>query len=119
MLKNYKKDINGVIRQIKINGKFNYDQNYSKIRYDRLGQIGDYMSLMRFGYIVKIIKRLPKSILDVGYGNGSFIKCAHSIMNKNCYANDIDPPYPLKNKNIKFESDIFRKSYDVITFLMF
>jgi len=108
MLKNYEKTIDGVIHQIDgvpIPYDFPYIQQYTRY--------GDQMSYLRFGFIVGSLGRIPESILDVGYGNGSFLKVSQNIVKK-CYGNDVSP-YPVPNGAIKV-SNIMEDFYDVITF---
>jgi hypothetical protein len=59
------------------------------------------------------IQTTPKSILDVGYGNGSFLKACQNIIH-NCYGFDISD-YPIPDKVSRVE-DIYSSHYDVVTF---
>jgi SAM-dependent methyltransferase len=71
------------------------------------------MSFLRLGYLIGSIGYIPKSILDVGYGNGDFLlRCCDII--ENCYGNDISS-YPLPI-NVKFVQDITENFFEVITF---
>jgi hypothetical protein len=112
MLPNYIRDENNVIRQIEKQG-FVYDQSYVNMRYDSYGVQTEFMSHLRLGYIIGALGYVPEKILDVGYGNASFLKTCSSVI-KNCYGHDISG-YPLPN-NITFVADIFKDSYDVVTF---
>jgi hypothetical protein len=113
MLQNYKILENGIIKQIKINKKIEYDQNYIKNSYDNYGEKVNYISYLRLGYLIGSLGFVPKSILDVGYGNGIFLKNAKNII-PNCYGNDITD-YNLPD-NIIFIKNIFSQHFDVITF---
>ena len=53
------------------------------------------------------------SILDVGYGNGEFIKTCSKVI-PNCYGNDISG-YPIPD-GIEFIEDIYSKQFDVTCF---
>lgn len=113
MLDNYDVNEDGIIFQVN-RSPFNYDleyaSNYSQGRY---GEVGNYMSYLRLGNIIGAIQKIPSSILDIGYGNGAFIKvCADTIEDVN--GNDITD-YPLPDK-VKFVSDIFSRHFEVITF---
>jgi len=52
-------------------------------------------------------------LLDVGYGNGDFLKvCSQKV--KSCYGNDVSN-YPLPN-GVKFIEDITKHEFDVVCF---
>ncbi len=111
MLENYNITNEGVIYQVK-KKPFNYNSNYIET-YNNYGEIGKYMSYLRLGNIIGSINRIPESILDIGYGNGSFLEVCSSII-KDCNGNDISN-YPVP-KNCKFVEDKFSRHFDVITF---
>lgn len=110
MLENYEKDHNGVIKQIN-REPFHYDLEYVNKRYNTYST-NDIMSHLRLGYLIGSIGREPKSILDVGYGNGAFLKLASEKFK--CYGHDISN-YPTPD-NVEFVGDIFNKQFDVICF---
>ncbi|WP_321778926.1 class I SAM-dependent methyltransferase [Sulfurimonas sp.] len=113
MLNNYKLDSNGVIKQIKIN-KISYDERYINNRYNTYNS-GENMSFSRLGYLLGVLKdEKISSILDVGYGNGDFLKTASKYIEK-CVGSDIPPMYPLP-KHIKTVESIYDDNYDVICF---
>lgn len=112
MLDNYEKDNYGVIKQQKITKKFLYDSNYSIQRYDSYKELSNYMSYLRYGFILGSIGRLPESIIDVGYGNGSFLKVCSKTIQK-CYGIDVSD-YPIPNNCQKLKT--FDRHFDVITF---
>jgi hypothetical protein len=112
MIPNYDCDNNGVIFQQK-NTPINYDTKYVKNRYDTYGELANYMGYLRLGYIVGGLGRIPESVLDVGYGNGAFLKVCTNII-PDCYGNDITG-YGLP-KGCSFVEDITSKHFDVITF---
>lgn len=113
MIDNYEKLENGLIRQISISEKTNYGKEYVDTRYNSYGELCNYMSYLRYGYIVSVLNRFPTSILDVGYGNGSFLSvCARNKQTK-CFGNDIsDYPVPENCERIYDLGGFF----DVITF---
>jgi hypothetical protein len=114
MLNNYSINQDGVIHQNKIlNTLQSYDIDYVNTRYNSYGEKGLQMAYYRLGFILGQIQPTPNSILDIGYGNGDFLKVASSII-PNCYGNDISN-YPLP-ENINFVKDITSHHYDVITF---
>ena len=78
LLENYEKLDNGVIRQVN-REPYNYDFDYSN-DYNKLGEIGKRMSYLRLGYLLGVLDFTPKSILDIGYGNGDFLEaCVNTI----------------------------------------
>lgn len=111
MIDNYSIDKNGVIYQI--NKKiFKYDVEYAS-NYDKHGELNNYMSYLRYAYLVGAINKVPSSILDVGYGNGAFLNiCKKTI--SNCYGYDISN-YSIPEGCIYVDSMNSQK-YDVITF---
>lgn len=112
MLENYHKTIDGVIKQIN-RKEYDYSIDYTDSRYSIFNDRGNILNL-RLGYIIGSIGYIPNSLLDVGYGNGDFLKnCKLSI--PKLYGNDIQPAYPLE-KGIKFIDDITSIEVDVITF---
>jgi len=112
MLDNYIKLENGVIKQDKVN-VIKYDEDYVVNSYNSYGELGLRMSNLRLGYLIGSIGKVPDSILDVGYGNGDFLKTCTSII-PNCYGNDISG-YEAPN-GVSFVDDITKEHYDVITF---
>jgi|TARA_B110000908_G_C10258587_1_gene457421 hypothetical protein len=112
MLPNYEKTQDGVITQI-ICKPYNYSLEYSDSRYSVFNDRGNILNL-RLGYIIGSIGHIPKSLMDVGYGNGDFLDCCKNSI-KELYGNDIEPAYPLKD-NIKFVKDITSVEAEVITF---
>jgi 2-polyprenyl-3-methyl-5-hydroxy-6-metoxy-1,4-benzoquinol methylase len=112
MLENYKKHNNGVIEQItKI--KFNYNKDYINNSYNTYGELGMRMAHQRLGYLIGSLGFIPESLLDVGYGNGDFLKVASSIIPLT-YGNDIST-YPIPENSI-FIDDPYNISVDVVTF---
>lgn len=108
MLENYKIDKFGVIHQINIE-KFNYDIDYNN-NYNKLGELGLRMSHLRLGYLIGSLGFIPNSILDIGVGNGDFIKTSSNII-ENCYINDITK---IEIKNTTWVDDI-NIEVDIIT----
>lgn len=111
MIDNYELDSNGVLYQV-TKTPIKYDEKYSSA-YDNYGESTNYMSHLRLGFIVGSIGNVPNSILDVGYGNGSFLKTSRQIVS-NCYGYDVSG-VNLPD-NIGVVDSLFGKHYDVITF---
>jgi hypothetical protein len=113
MIENYKILKNGVIKQINFVNKIQeYNSNYINDRYNQYGEKGPQMAGLRLGYLIGILGKLPKSLLDVGYGNGDFLKVCQQGIEK-CYGNDVSG-YPIP-EGVTFVENIFDKHYDVIT----
>ncbi len=112
VLDNYKKDLNGVLHQVKIS-KIQYDEEYVKTRYSAYHTTAA-MSHLRLGYLLGAINFIPNSILDVGYGNGDFLNTASRII-KNCYGHDIEPAFPLP-KHIVSKKSLYDEYYDIVCF---
>jgi hypothetical protein len=110
MLDNYTAVSNGVIQQIS-RDTFKYDQSYVKQSY--LHSLVENMSYLRLGYILGNIPETPRSLLDVGYGSGSFLQISSQII-KDTYGHDING-YPIPATS-KFVENIQENYYDIITF---
>jgi hypothetical protein len=111
MIKNYEILENGLIRQINfVNTIQKYDFDYVNQRYNQYGEKGPQMAGLRLGYLIGVLGFVPNSILDVGYGNGDFLKVTQQGINS--YGNDISE-YPIP-QNSEFIQDIFEKHFDVI-----
>ena len=100
MIENYQILKNGLIKQINFVNKIQeYNIDYVNERYNQYGEKGPQMAGLRFGYLIGVLGFVPKSVLDIGYGNGDFLKVCTSYIT-DCYGNDVSN-YPLP-KNIKF-----------------
>jgi hypothetical protein len=110
---NYEILENGLIKQKCILNKSNiYNIDYIDKRYNTYGEKGPQMSGLRLGYLIGVLGYLPKSILDIGYGNGDFLKiCRNSI---DSYGNDISG-YPIP-EGVTYIDNIFDNHFDVISF---
>ena len=111
MLDGYTLLPNGVIKQNKIFGALQkYDIKYVQERYDTYGDNNEKMAKLRFDVITRTIGRLPTDVLDIGYGNGSFLKYAGKFCKT--YGSDISG-YPVPD-GCEFVSNIGEKKYDVV-----
>jgi hypothetical protein len=113
MIDNYNITEEGIIKQIK-KEKFNYDYDYSN-NYNSQNYLKESLILnsLRLSFVISSFKKIPNSILDVGYGNGSFLDLSKRKI-KNCYGFDVsDYPVPFNCKKIE---DIMGIKVDVITF---
>jgi hypothetical protein len=112
ILENYEVVEFGIIKQQKI-FKIEYNYQYSS-QYNSYGSMTKYLSCLRLGILIDTIKKIPSSILDVGYGNGSFLSLCSNTIPK-CFGNDLHQTYKLPN-NCEFVDNIFEKEFEVITF---
>jgi len=112
MIEGYEIFKNKVIKQIDPK-PFVYDEKYVEDRYDTYGIECDKMSNLRLGYIVGTTGGLPTSVLDIGYGNGSFLKICKEG-NIKTFGTDVSN-YGLKHGEFVEFDDIFNKTFDVIT----
>ena len=113
MIKNYEILENGLIRQINfVNTIQKYDFDYVNQRYNQYGEKGPQMAGLRLGYLIGVLGFVPNSILDVGYGNGDFLKVCKNVIES--YGNDVSG-YPVP-EGVTYTDNIFDKHYDVISF---
>ena len=116
MLDNYKRLKNGVIKQLNfIHSIKEYNIDYIKNSYDspQYKEGSTYMSYLRLGYLLGNLKKVPDKILDVGYGNGDFLKAAKNCIPK-CFGfeiNNYDIPIDCFNVD-----NIYNQDYDVVCF---
>jgi hypothetical protein len=111
MLENYTRLENGVIKQINVS-KIAYDYDYSN-KYNQYGEKANYISYLRLGVLLGLLKKTPNSLVDVGYGNGAFLKACQSSI-PSLYGCDLSNyPVPDGCKKIDF-TDI--SNVDVVCF---
>jgi len=102
---------NGLIKQ-KIINKIEYNYKYSN-QYNNYGEKSNYLSYLRLGILLGNINFIPKTILDIGYGNCNFLDASKNIIKK-CYWFDISD-YPVSEGIIRVDN-IFNKHYDIVCF---
>lgn len=112
MLDNYHVNEDGLIYQVR-REPFTYDTEYVKHRYDTYGHLNGLMSHLRLGYIVGSIGHVPYSLIDIGYGNGAFLKACAGVV-EHCYGYDVSG-YPLP-EHASWAEDWRTRPVDVITF---
>lgn len=111
MLNNYYVDEFGIIHQKETTPFFRvYAHDYNSH-----GVKSNYISYLRLGYIFGTIQNAKDctSILDVGFGNGDFLRASQNCFDV-CAGNDLIYDY-LPEGCVKQE-DITKKYYDIITF---
>jgi hypothetical protein len=107
----YKIHSNGVIEQIDKTPSVKYGIDYSA-KYDSYGDLADRMSYLRLGYIIGAGLKID-FILDVGFGNGAFLRTAAKSI-KHRYGADFTDAYLPDTCN--FVSDITSVSVDCVCF---
>ena len=109
---NYETLDTGVIKQIKVE-KIPYNFEYSN-KYNDYGEKSNYLSYLRFGVLIAVLNKIPDSIVDIGYGNGDFLRVCKNANIKNVYGCDISD-YPVPNGCIKIDISEIKNS-DVVCF---
>lgn len=101
----------GVIHQLNYE-KIEYNYDYSN-NYNSHGERGVQFAYLRLGVLLGILGKTPDSLLDVGYGNGDFLKVASQTI-PHCYGADLsDYPVPPLCKKVDLDE---KRYYDVICF---
>ena len=111
MHSNYSRLPNGIIKQKEVT-KIEYLFEYSNA-YNKYAERSLQFSHLRLGVLLGAIGKTPQSLLDVGYGNGDFLKVASSCI-KNCYGSDLSE-YPVPATCTKVDL-LDNRFYDVICF---
>jgi SAM-dependent methyltransferase len=102
----------GICRQL--NPKtVNYDKDYIAT-YNSYAEWGARMAYLRLGFLLGTLPEIPNSVLDVGYGNGDFLKACANII-PNVFGYDISPAYPIEP--IPVVDNLYFGQYDVVCFL--
>ena len=102
MLENYIRLDNGVIKQVNVQ-KISYDFDYSN-KYNNYGEKANYISYLRLGVLLGLLKKTPNSLVDVGYGNGAFLSACKGTI-PTLYGCDIsDYPVPEGCQKIDIQS---------------
>lgn len=111
MIENYNKDQFGVIHQTTFD-RYHYNSEYVT-HYNEYKILTQYMGFLRLGYICGAIGKF-NSVLDVGFGNGAFLKAAETMPVK-AGGYDVFNNTCLPEKCVRV-SDITSDPWDVITF---
>lgn len=94
MIENYEVDRFGVIHQIDFE-PIVYDKAYISY-YEDLSDRTIKLGYQRLGWILGALGRIPESVLEIGYGTGTFIEAAQITGVPRCAGCDI-ARYPLPN----------------------
>ncbi len=90
-----------------------YDNSYVEDRYNSYGELGPRMANLRLGFLLGTIGFTPTKLLDVGYGNGDFLKTATSIVG-DVAGFDVPPSYPIDP--IRQVKTIYDEKFQVVCF---
>lgn len=114
MLDNYERLDNGVIKQIEITKKKEYNVEYVDTRYNTYGDLGYKMAFLRLGFMIGALNgTVPNKVLDVGYGNGDFLKACTNVV-PHSYGSDLSG-YPVP-EGVTYVESIYEDEYDVVCF---
>lgn len=113
MLENYAKNEDGIVYQVN-REPFDYSGDYIVNHYEPIGNPIRFTTHLRMGLIIGSIGHIPKSILDVGYGNGAFLHTAKEIV-PDLYGYDIVKTQGLC-PSIEVVDDPLSNHYEVVTF---
>lgn len=109
MIDGYRIVEHGIVKQINPM-PFDYGKNYQDALVAR-GELNNYMSYLRYGYLIGSLNgAVPSSILDIGYGDGSFLNVCKQMIPR-CFGYDISGvPVPegcTEIKNLAQEEEFF------------
>jgi SAM-dependent methyltransferase len=112
MIENYEIDQFGVIHQIEFE-PIAYDDEYISY-YERKSDRTIKLGYQRLGWILGILDRIPDSVLEIGYGTGTFIEAAQITGVPKCVGCDIaDFPLP---EGVEFQDwdSALEQQWDVV-----
>jgi hypothetical protein len=115
MLANYRMDGFGVIHQVEFT-PISYDRqyiSYYEAKSDRTIKLG----YQRMGWVLGLMGRIPDSVLEIGYGTGTFVEAAEITRVGDCAGYDI-ARYPLPHgvRFIEWEEALARPWHLVAMF---
>lgn len=112
MLENYRVDEFGVLHQIDCQAMV-YDDEYLTY-YQDLSDRTIKLGYQRMGWLLGILNRIPESVLEIGYGTGTFIEAAQITGVGECVGCDIaDYPLPDGVAFMNWEQSL-QKEWDVV-----
>jgi hypothetical protein len=112
MLDNYAMDAFGVIHQVAFT-PITYDKQYISY-YEDLSDRTIKLGYQRLGWILGLLGRIPDSVLEIGYGTGTFIEAAQITGVADCAGYDI-AAFPLP-EGVRFVAwdDALRREWDLV-----
>jgi hypothetical protein len=110
----YQQDEFGVVHQLPPFDMPSYDVEYVRSRYDTIPELVSCMSHLRAGYVIANCRNLV-SVLDVGYGNGSFLKVMKEY-GVHCAGTDVtEYPVPEGCERVSWV-DVMKRHWGLVTF---
>lgn len=112
MLDNYEMDAFGVIHQVAFT-PITYDKQYISY-YEDLSDRTIKLGYQRLGWILGLLGEMPRSVLEIGYGTGTFIEAAQITGVPDCAGYDI-AEFPLPD-GVRFAGweDALRSEWDLV-----
>lgn len=112
MLPNYRMDEFGVIHQVEFT-PIKYDKQYISY-YEDLSERTIKLGYQRMGWLLGLLGRIPSSVLEIGYGTGTFIEAAEITGVADCAGCDI-ARYPLPEgvRFVEWEEALARE-WDIV-----
>jgi len=112
VIPNYRIDEFGVIHQIDFTPII-YDKTYISY-YEDLSDRTIKLGYQRMGWLLGLMGRIPDSVLELGYGTGTFVEAAHITGVKDCAGYDIARfPLPDGVRYVEFE-DALARDWDLV-----
>ena len=112
MLNNYAVDRFGVIHQIEFT-PIKYDKEYLSY-YEDLSDRTIKLGYQRLGWILGLLGEIPRSVLEIGYGTGTFIEAAKITGIADCAGFDIARfPMPEGVRFVDWENAV-ESSWDLV-----
>jgi hypothetical protein len=112
MIDNYELDENGVLHQ-KDKEPMIYNTEYISSRYNYPDR--NVLANLRLGYIVGSIGRIPSSLLDLGFGDGTFLDACSKIIPWCCGYDLPSNQTPIKHKRVDSIPVKHSSFYEVVT----
>lgn len=112
MLDNYEVDRFGVIHQIE-SRPFKYDKEYISY-YEDLSDRTIKLGYQRMGWVLGLTREIPRSVLEIGYGTGTFVEAAKITGVEDCAGYDI-AKFPLP-EGVRFAEwqEALASSWDLV-----
>ena len=112
MLDNYHVDEFGVLHQTEFT-PIKYDQEYLSY-YEKLNDRTIKLGYQRMGWLLRYLGRMPESVLEYGYGIGTFIEAAKINGVPRCAGCDVTPfPLPEGVEFLDWQQSL-AESWDVV-----
>lgn len=112
----YHFDKYGVLHQSAPIITMKYDQDYVRTRYDTIPNLTHQMSLLRAGMVIGAMGRIPRSLADVGFGNGAFLSVMGEVGVRTRVGVEISG-YSIPNGcTLMSQEELAGREWDLVTF---